>query len=300
MSGGAEPKIVDVVPSDIEIRNNHFYKPPEWVAQGWSIKNSLELKLGRRVVIVNNKFENNYPVSQAGFAIQITPRNEYGNAPWAAITDVTFANNVILNSPQGINLLGEDNGKYDSPPRPSLRLERVLIRNNLLLLSPAGGSDGRLFQVLLGPKDVTIDHNTGFADKTTITAENLLDFKAENFVFTNNIVSFGLYGIIATSSGSGLSALNAQFSNWQVTKNAFIGSQAAGASPSTYPTGNFWPVDKTSIKFVDAPNGDYRLATDSTYKGAGTDGLDLGANLTAPVDFARTSAPAAPSGIAVE
>src|SRR5690606_35569096 len=28
--GGADPKIPDLVPSNIEIRNNHFYKNPAW------------------------------------------------------------------------------------------------------------------------------------------------------------------------------------------------------------------------------------------------------------------------------
>lgn len=299
LTGGADPTIVDVVPSDIEIRNNHFFKQPVWVSQGWSIKNSFELKLGRRVLVANNRFENNYPVSQPGFAIQITPRNENNSAPWSVISDVSFVNNVIVNSPQGINLLGVTSNGNDTPLINPLRMERILIRNNLILLSAAGATDGRLFQILAGPKDVTIDHNTGFSDNTAITAENIWTYKADNFVFTNNIVTFGVYGIIS-SDGSGTNALNAQFTNWQVSKNAFIGIQAAGVNPATYPSGNFWPIDKAAVKFVGAANGDYSLAADSPYKGAGTDGQDLGANVSAPIVLPRTTVPAAPSSISIE
>ena len=50
MFGGADPSIPNLIPSDITIQNNEFYKPPSW--QGvWLVKNLLELKLGNRVLI---------------------------------------------------------------------------------------------------------------------------------------------------------------------------------------------------------------------------------------------------------
>ena len=58
MFGGAGGADNAYVPSDIEIRNNHFFKPEKWATVGkglppaaqWSVKNSLEFKNARRVL----------------------------------------------------------------------------------------------------------------------------------------------------------------------------------------------------------------------------------------------------------
>src|SRR5437016_4191159 len=45
MSGGADPAIANLVPSDIEIRRNHFFKPLSWITENspnlWTVKNLL-------------------------------------------------------------------------------------------------------------------------------------------------------------------------------------------------------------------------------------------------------------------
>ena len=86
--GGADPSIANLVPSDIEIRGNHFYKPlswrigdPSYAGKPWSVKNLFELKNARRVLVDGNVFENNWQHAQSGFAILFTVRNQDGNAP---------------------------------------------------------------------------------------------------------------------------------------------------------------------------------------------------------------------------
>src|SRR5204863_3419138 len=61
MFGGADPKISQLVPSDIEIRHNDFFKPLSWKPDDpgfggyhWTVKNLLELKNSRRVLIQGN------------------------------------------------------------------------------------------------------------------------------------------------------------------------------------------------------------------------------------------------------
>src|SRR5947209_15906566 len=65
--GGATAQIPNLVPSDIEIRHNHFYKPLSWklddasyAGQHWSVKNLLELKNAQRVIVDGNTLENNW------------------------------------------------------------------------------------------------------------------------------------------------------------------------------------------------------------------------------------------------
>ena len=71
MFGGADPAIPNLVPADIEVRHNHFFKPLAWKpgdpsfqptpasCQGiaWTVKYHLELKNARRVLLDGNLFE---------------------------------------------------------------------------------------------------------------------------------------------------------------------------------------------------------------------------------------------------
>ena len=73
MFGGADPVIRDVVPSDIEIRGNHIAKPltwrigdPTYAGTPWTVKNLLELKNARRVLIEGNLFEYSWAHAQGG------------------------------------------------------------------------------------------------------------------------------------------------------------------------------------------------------------------------------------------
>src|SRR5438477_7384724 len=71
MFGGADPAIRDLVPADIEIRQNHLAKPLRWRAghEGfdgvdWSVKNLFELENARRVLVEDNLLEYNWPQAQ--------------------------------------------------------------------------------------------------------------------------------------------------------------------------------------------------------------------------------------------
>jgi hypothetical protein len=275
--GGADPQIPDAVPTDVEIRGNLFYKPLNWLGERWTIKNSLELKTGRRVLIAGNTFQNNWAQAQTGFAIVFTPRNQDGRAPWTQITDVTFVRNRILNSARGVNILGTDD------IHPSRRTERLLIQDNVLHLT-ALAADGtaqgttnhavRVFQILDGPTDLSIDHNTALVDagvsRVFVAASGRT--RAVRFVFTNNIVERGDYGFFGDAVGEGNPALGQYFESPVVSRNAII-----GGSESLYPAGNFFPASRRDVRFANEASRDFTLAADSPYKGRGDGGSDIGA-----------------------
>src|SRR5207245_1247796 len=113
--GGADPSIPDLVPSDIEIRGNYLTKPLSWrkgdaAFEGtpWTVKNLLELKNARRVLIEGNLLEHCWPDGQDGFAVLFTVRDQNGRAPWSSVEDVTFRRNVVRHAGSGINILGRD------------------------------------------------------------------------------------------------------------------------------------------------------------------------------------------------
>ena len=130
--GGADPGIPGLVPSDIEFRRNHCFKPlswktddPSYAGSPWSIKNMLELKNAQRVLLDGNTFENNWVSGQSGPAIVFTVRNQEGTAPWSVVQDITFTNNVLKHSAAGILITRADSNAT------SQETKRVKIANNL-------------------------------------------------------------------------------------------------------------------------------------------------------------------------
>jgi len=279
MFGGADPAIRDLVPSDIAIRDNHFFKPlswrkgdPSYAGTEWSVKNLLELKSARRVLVQGNILENIWLADQAGFAVQLTVRNQYGRAPWSTIEDVTFIHNIVRHTGSGISILGTDD------PNPSQSMKRVLIRDNLFedVSGARWGGHGRLFQILdyrVGTTDVVIDHNTAFQDGPVLFAEGK---PHAGFVFRNNLSPKGSYGVFGGGVGEGLAAVRTYFPG-----AAFLMNVIVGATPSLYPPNNLFAASLEKVGFVDLAGGNYRLAASSPYRKAGTDGRDIGADIDA-------------------
>ena len=278
MFGGADPRIPNLVPSDIEFRRNHCFKPlswnpshPSYAGIHWSVKNVFELKNAQRVLVDGNLFEHCWVDGQTGFIIVLTPRNQEGTAPWSVVQDVTFTNNICRYAAAGIQLLGQDNNY------PSQREQRIKITNNLFhdIGGPAWGGNGRLFQVIDGTADVRIDHNTAMQTSNIVTADGSAH---TGFVFTNNIAMHNDYGVIGSGHGVGNDSLNYYFPGSYFNKNVVIGGPG-----QVYPAGNFFPGSVNDVQFVDSLLCNYRLSSGSPYKNAGTDGRDIGADQDAIV-----------------
>jgi hypothetical protein len=272
MFGGAEPAVANLVPSDIEIRRNHISKPLSWIGAGWTIKNLMEFKNARRILVEGNLFENSWAAAQDGEGIVVTPRNEDGGAPWSATQDITIRLNKILNVGKGFNLSGRDTNFQ------SQVTQRVLFENNVVVVTRLQNATGRIFQVTNGPVDTTIRHNTALITVNggaTGFSENQVSV-ADQFDFRDNIVSRGQIGFGGTGTSEGNGTLNAYYTNYFFQRNAII-----GASQNNYPANNFFPANTAAVGFVDYPGGNYRLSPTSTLKNQATDGTDVGANIDA-------------------
>jgi hypothetical protein len=274
MFGGADPKIPNLVPSDIEIRENYFFKPlswkvgdPSYAGSHWSVKNLFELKNARRVTIDRNIFENNWVDAQAGSGVLFTVRNDNGTAPWSTIEDVTFTNNIVKNSPAALNLLGKDNLK------PSQRGQKVTISNNLFT------SISGTFLTMSGFPNVTISNNTHFQSGNIMT---LHGDPSPGFVYQNNVTVRDEkgYGVKGDASGEGTVALGSFTPSYIFQNNVIV-----GAKSSQYPANNFYPASLNDVGFVGYESGDFRLQPRSRYRQAGSKGTALG------VDFALLPQP---------
>ncbi len=287
MFGGADPAIVNLVPSDIEFRLNLLSKPVSWKVGSptyggirWLIKNLFELKSAQRLLIDRNIFEYNWADAQAGNAVISSPTNQNGGAPWTVVQDVMFTNNIVRHSGSALGIAGRDiEGGGSEPSR------RFLIKNNLFedIDGKKWGNqeydaDGEFVQ-LLGGEDVTIDHNTIFQSGNIISADGQ---PSPRFIFRNNIVAHNSNGIWGSDYGVGNSAINHYFPGSIITKNVITGGDYYnGGLPSNYPAGNFFIPSFDEVGFVDRANGNYRLSASSLYRNTATDGTDIGCNIDA-------------------
>jgi hypothetical protein len=269
MFGGADSREAALVPTSIEIRNNHFFKPLSLIATSYNVKNLLEFKAARRVLVTGNTFQNNPAKSQNGFALLITPRNG-GSAPWTVTSDIAIVGNRFINVGSGFNIAGQLGS--------TLMTERVLVRDNIVGVTGLNGADGRAFQFINGGGDYTVNHNTIINTASTPASPNSDVALAEsaprinNFVFTNNLSTQTSYGFFGSGTGEGTRALNANFTNWTFSRNVLVGRRAGD-----YPAGNCFPAAVTAVRFVNYAGGNYALAENSPYENAGTDGTDIGA-----------------------
>ena len=263
MFGGADSRQAALVPTSIEIRGNYFYKPLSLIGTKYQIKNLLEFKAARRVLVTANIFQNVPTV----FALLITPRNQSGTAPWSVTSDIAIVGNRFINVGSGFNILGRDD------THPSQLTERLLIRDNIV-----GVTGLRVFQFLRGGSDYTVNHNTVIHTPPPSPGNSSLAVadspapKINNFVFANNLATPSAYGFDSFPGGEGARGLNANFTNWTFSRNVLVGRPAGD-----YPAGNFFPASVAAVRFVNYAGGNYALAENSPYENAGTDGMDIGA-----------------------
>jgi len=254
--GGGAPVVAGVLPTDVEIRHNHFYKPLSWMegdptyaGKKWVVKNLFELKVGRRVLVEGNVLEHAWVMAQTGFAIVLKAANS-GPQTTAETSDVTIRYNVIRHAAGGVHLVDTS--------RP---IARVSIEHNLFtdIGTPRWGTNGMLFQIL-GTDDVRIAHNTGFGTKSFLTFSGELNTR---FTVTNNIVALGTYGVSGSGVGLGSQALQRYAPGHLFAGNILIG-EIRGAN---YPSGNIVFRSLQDVGFVNVRAGDFSLSANSRLRG---------------------------------
>jgi hypothetical protein len=194
--GGADPRIVGLVPTDITIRGNHLFKRLSWRGAGVGVKNLLELKTGRRVRIEDNLLEFNWVDGQTGWGIVLTP-SQYGTNPQNSLEDIDIINNVLRETSSGINLLGSGQNSVTGITK------RVHVSGNYISTNRAAyGGHGWILQVGRSPEDVELTQNTiempGSGQLVVVT-----DGIVEGLTITRNAVrSIGTYGIIGRANNT--------------------------------------------------------------------------------------------------
>ena len=277
MIGEGIPFISGVIPADIEIRSNHFYKPPSWNPNDpsyggkfWQVKNIFEIKNGKRILVSGNILENNWIDAQDGYAVLFTPRNTNDEMPWAEVRDVTWTNNMVKNTPSAFNILGTSNNA------PTQQTKRILIHNNIIKATDCFFRINTLSDPTVG---ITITHNTGIHD---IVGQSIMTMgstsppipTAVTSLIRDNVFSHGQFGVFGNAIGTGTAAMDTYFTDYVFATNVLFGNNSN--TPTLYPAGNFHPQSIGEVEFVDFSGGNYALSASSSYSGSASDGTDVG------------------------
>lgn len=279
MFGGATPAIQNLIPTGIDIRGNYFLKPLTWLPGSpiyagtpWMVKTNLELKNAATVTIDGNIFENSWTSGQIGFGITFTPRAENGAAPWVRVQDITFTNNIVKNTAQGINIGGSDDLARNPDGTYQGVGQRMKIQNNVFSTNLSFYKLGRFFQIVNGAANVTFDHNTAFPTSHIGYFDGV---PSPNLIYSNNLTSPTAYGMFGSYQGQGLTTLATYAPNSALNRNAM------GQPSFLYPANNYFPQDLTSVGIANYVGGDFSLLATSPYAGLGTDGKNIGADIAA-------------------
>jgi len=274
------------IPSDIEIRRNHMFKPLTWMpgqpgfvgavntdptkcAQfntpgrcPFVVKNLFELKNAQRLLLEGNVLEHTWPgFTQHGIAVVLTALSQGGTTgnPNATVADITIRYNHVSHAASGI-VMGEAN--YGSGP-PKLE-GRISIHDDLFDdLSPAyynGDTSvvaGMAFQLSFCStctplQDVRIDHVTMMltSPRSFMVLGAPLGKHIQNVTFTNNIVSLPS-GLVVTGTGANAPCgfdgdTNLARINSCLSSYSFTSNALIGAT-TAWPTGNLYPYSMANL-----------------------------------------------------
>jgi hypothetical protein len=239
---------------------------PTTGGQKWTVKNLIELKNAKLVLIEGNVIENCWKADQKGYAVLFTPVN-LGLAAWTAVQDVVFQYNTVRHVGAGIQVNGRDTVKgseYTSDVR--------IAHNVFTDVSTRWGGPGGWMVVSNGTRDVTVDHNTVDHDGFIAAASGEANV---GFVYTNNLSRHNQWGIYGSYHGAGFDSINIYFPGILMRRNVL-----AGGAASKYPSDNLFPAASTFLtNFVNPSAGDYTLLSSSASIGMATDGTNIGADI---------------------
>jgi hypothetical protein len=281
------------VPTDIEIRRNHMFKPLTWMkgrpgyvggrnGNPFIVKNLFEIKNGERLLFEGNVLENSWGgFSQVGWGIVLTPRGSN-----AADRDITIRYNTISHVGSGFQICATQDTLPNGQKVDSLASERISIHDVTVddMSAAAYNGAGIAFQISSGfainrpLNNVTINHVTMLTDpkKTLLMvgADRRNPVRPFNIVFTNNLAVAGAYSVWSTGgvytgdcakSSQPLITFNQCWSTYTAFNNAII-AYPSGQGP--WPKGNFFASTGGAVGFMnfrDGNAGDYQLLSSSPY-----------------------------------
>jgi hypothetical protein len=245
------------VPTDIEIRRNHLFRPMLWKegqlgyvapapGESYVVKNNLELKSAIRVLVEANLLENTWGgFSQTGYSILLTPKSQGGQCPICRVNDVTIRFNRIRNVAGVLQIANAPASHTGGFPADGGRYSiHDLFADDLHDQDYKGGGTFLILVSWQPPvHDVEINHVTAFVTGRLLSVQNSGP-KLANLRLTNSVFSVGDRRPIGSAGGGpescagknqglgGEAVVEACFDPYKFDKNLIIGGVGS------FPKGN--------------------------------------------------------------
>lgn len=283
------------VPTDIEVRQNYFFKPLSWNGnaavpggRGWPVvKNGFEMKIGARALFEANVIENVWYSAQVGFCWSVAPKNQsggsrpsHGTALTALTNDFTYRYNYCYNAAYGIGVYQSmDMGCVDCEAQGAngISIHDNVIGDNLNLGVLRGQSAGDGME-LVASRDATGRglsqlNNINISHNTFVRAiRGLAGFGADgtglmhNWTIQNNIFPYGHYGVGPIGNPRGCDARISWGSNdfralltRCVTEWKVDHNAVFDWQGGSWPDGNKFYKNPAQVKFTNYNSGDSRF-----------------------------------------
>ncbi len=326
MWGGAGLSISGYVVGDVEYLRNHMYHPRQWkengpdfAGQDWVEKNLFELKTSAKILIFGNYFggttdaQGGYWPDAQSKAINIKlDQNSTGPGTCDLMEDITIYKNFGKNMHAGVDVVGRTVPAQGCTNKP----DRVLVRDNVFELdattwTPEADASSEGWNAtgwsLAGTEDLQVLHNTTinanptqggcipsvFSDGMLLLVGDPVVTKWSGFIFRDNISDYRGCGVAGGgfNGNDATGSLDGVYTGWIFTNNGIM--RSAGAGPN-YPAGQLWVTSwgPQLVNFNGGLDGNYRVASGSTWKNAASDGKDVGAD----VDGAEGATANSPAG----
>lgn len=260
MFGGGDPGIPGLNPTDIVIRGNDIYKPLIYKTQPpplASVKETIEFKVGVRVLLENNIIEGCWTQGQVGFCLGLKSVNQSGAGGQlnighvlAETGHVTIRRNLFRNFGTGPGVSGKD-------PGTCVLAHDILFEENYfeLMNVPQYDGTGDHLQLSNNVQNVKFRRNTFYRDPAYAAGNGSYPIHAgivflgngsvpqaansvTNLTFTDNIIQLGQYGYYASGIAQGEAAITGTTSAVNGAK-VYTGNYVIGASTSGYPNTTF-------------------------------------------------------------
>lgn len=265
-------------------RRNHFLRPAAWANFNAPNKGMVQIKNGSNSLWEGNIWEvqpgqspnPDYNLSHRPGLFALTPGNQAYSAPWSTARNITFRYNMVSHIESVFNWALTDYAKSNLPGG------NIIAEHNLF----RDVWHGFVVQCNAG-FNVSITHNTVLTQSQEPL--KLFDSKVDGLVYEDNIVGwyqgpFLQWGDSFTQNVTGVSHEGG---------NVFVdvyNRTAEGYSPTKYFPNSLVAKTWAEVKV----QSDGRLASDSPFKGKGTNGSDPGADIS-KIEAAIGGSPPAPT-----
>ena len=270
---------------NVLVRRNILAHRPEWavlMGNNCGGKGYLELKSCHNCTLDGNIFK-------GCTGPTVTARNQGGPDPWNDLDNLTFSNNWFQNANSPFTAYLNDGGNLTN------RSQNVSFINNLVVGEYADPNEFSWFRVISnnfsGGDGVRIAHNTILVG----SARNFISFadsanRVNGLVIENNIIRAAVNQCFTDATGTGGAPITSCWPSATVTKNVLMKIDSFTTMEdinltwmNPYPD-NFLVTSIAAVGFTNAPasldaTGNYRLRSDSPFKGKASDGKDPGVDI---------------------